>query len=109
MPERLAVGYDINSREIDETHKYIEVKTTVSRGKLSGNNFSMSPNEWNSAKSNRKLYFVYRIMISSSDISLFVIQDPVGKERDDLLDMTPRNGADIRYNERSGNWEKLLV
>ena len=109
MPERLAVGYDVSSREADETHKYIEVKTTVSRGKLSGNNFSMSPNEWNSAKSNRQIYFVYRIMISSSDISLFVIQDPVGKERDGLLDMTPRNGADIRYTERSGNWEKLLV
>lgn len=109
MPERLAVGYDINSREKDETHKYIEVKTTISRGKLAANNFSMSPNEWNSAKSNRQIYFVYRIMISSADISLFVIQDPVGKERDGLLDMTPRNGADIRYTDRSGKWEKLLV
>jgi hypothetical protein len=109
MPEKLAVGYDINSREIDETHRYVEVKTTVSRGKLAGNNFSMSPNEWNSAKSNRQIYFVYRIMISSSDISLFIIHDPVGKEREGLLDMTPRNGADIRYTERSGNWEKLLV
>jgi len=109
MPERFAVGYDINSREVDETHKYIEVKTTISRGKLAGNNFSMSPNEWNSAKSNRQIYFIYRIMISGSDISLFVIQDPVGKEREGLLDMTPRNGADIRYTERSGAWEKLLV
>ena len=109
MPERLAVGYDISSREKDETHKYIEVKTTISRGKLAANNFAMSPNEWNSAKSNRQIYFVYRIMISSADVSLFVIQDPVGKERDGLLDMTPRNGADIRYTERSGKWEKLLV
>ena len=109
MPESLALGYDINSREIDASHKNIEVKTTVSRGKLAANNFSMSPNEWSSAKSSRGIYFIYRIMISSQDISLFVIQDPVGKERDGLLDMTPRNGADIRYTERSGVRENLLV
>lgn len=109
IPERLAVGYDISSREKDESHKYIEVKTTISRGKLAANNFSMSPNEWNAAKSNGNIYFIYRILISSKDISLFVIHDPVGKERKGLLDMTPRNGADIRYTERSGKWEKLLV
>jgi len=102
MPEIYAVGYDVSSRESDDSHKYIEVKTTVSRGKLAANNFTMSPNEWNAAKSNKQIYFIYRIMISSEDVSLFIIQDPVQKERDGLLDMTPRNGADIRYTERSG-------
>ena len=109
MPEIYAVGYDVSSRESDDSHKYIEVKTTVSRGKLAANNFTMSPNEWNAAKSNKQIYFIYRIMISSEDVSLFIIQDPVQKERDGLLDMTPRNGADIRYTERSGSWEELLV
>ena len=107
--KRYCRACSVNTRVISIHNKYIEVKTTVSRGKLAGNNFSMSPNEWNAAKSNRQIYFVYRIMISSSDITLFIIQDPVGKERSGLLDMTPRNGADIRYTERSGNWEKLLV
>jgi hypothetical protein len=109
IPNHFAVGYDVSSREVDENHRYIEVKTTVSRGKLAANNFSMSPNEWSAAKSSRQIYFVYRIMISGADINLFVIQDPVGKERGGLLDMTPRNGADIRYTERAGHWEKLLV
>ncbi len=109
IPNRFAVGYDVSSRQNNEEHKNIEVKTTISRGKLAGNNFSMSPNEWNAAKSSRQIYFVYRIMISSADISLLVIQDPVGKEREGLLDMTPRNGAEIHYTERAGVWEKLLV
>lgn len=109
IPDRFAVGYDVSSREKDATHRNIEVKTTVSRGKLAGNSFLMSPNEWNAAKSHRQIYFVYRIMISGADITLFVIQDPVGKERAGLLNMTPRNGADIRYTDRSGAWEKLLV
>ena len=94
---------------IGNLRRLIEVKTTISRGKLSGTSFHMTPSEWSSASSHRGIYFIYRLMISSGDVRLFVIQDPVGKYKSDLLDIMVREGADIRYSEKSGNWEKILV
>lgn len=110
IPESFAVGYDITSFEgISDIRRYIEVKTTVSRGKLAAHNFHMTPSEWSAANTLRKTYYVYRLMISAQDIGLFLIQDPIGKYKEDLLDMIPRNGADVSYSEKSGRWEKLLV
>lgn len=110
IPESLGVGYDISSFEgLGDMRRYIEVKTTVSRGKLAAQNFHMTPSEWSAANTLKKTYFVYRLMISTHDIGLFLIQDPVGKYKEDLLDMIPRNGADVTYSEKSGRWEKLLV
>jgi len=48
-------------------------------------------------------------MISVKDISLFLIENPVKKYKNDLLEMLPRDGADIRYSEKSGHWGKLLT
>lgn len=110
IPETFAVGYDISSYDGEGSlRRYIEVKTTISRGKLASNSFHMSPSEWSSADTLRTNYFVYRLMISSGGVSLFLIKDPVGKYKDDLLNMVPRDGADIRYSEKSGYWESLLV
>ncbi|WKZ29268.1 MAG: DUF3883 domain-containing protein [Patescibacteria group bacterium] len=110
IPESYAMGYDINSFEgIGEIRRYIEVKTSISRGKLAAQFFHMTPSEWSSAETLKDTYFVYRLMISAQGISLFLIQDPVGKYKSDRLSMAPRDGADIHYTERSGNWEELLV
>lgn len=110
MPESLGVGYDIKSYEgTNNKFRFIEVKSTISIGKLATKAFSMTTNEWRSAKAFKEQYFIYRIMISKKDITLFVIQDPVGKEREELLEMMPRKGADITYTEHSGYWENLLV
>ena len=110
IPETFAVGYDISSFEgIGDIRRYVEVKTSISRGKLATSNFHMTPSEWSAANSLRKTYFVYRLMISSKDVNLFLIQDPVGQYKSDTLDMVPRDGADIRYSDKSGYWEKLLV
>jgi hypothetical protein len=110
IPETFAVGYDISSFEgVGDIRRYIEVKTSISRGKLATQNFHMTPSEWGAANSLRKIYFVYRLMISSKDVALFLIQDPVGQYKADMLDMVPRDGADIRYSDKSGYWEKLLV
>lgn len=110
IPETFAVGYDISSYEgAGDIRRYIEVKTSISRGKLATSNFHMTPSEWSAANSLKKTYFVYRLMISSKDVSLFLIQDPVGQYKSDTLDMVPRDGADIRYSDKSGYWEKLLV
>lgn len=110
IPETFAVGYDISSYDGEgDLRRYIEVKTTISRGKLASNSFHMTPSEWSSANTLRLNYFVYRLMISSSGVNLFLIKDPVGKYKEDLLDMLPREGADVRYSEKSGYWEPLLV
>lgn len=110
IPETFAVGYDISSYDgTGDLRRYIEVKTTISRGVLASKSFHMTPSEWSSASTLRLNYFVYRLMISSSGVNLFLIKDPVGKYKEDLLDMMPRDGADIRYSEKSGYREPLLV
>lgn len=110
IPETFAVGYDISSYDgIWDIRRFIEVKTTISRGKLASNTFHMTPSEWSAGNTLRKNYFIYRLMISSSGVNLFLIKDPIGKYKVDLLDMVPRDGADIKYSERSGCWEPLLV
>lgn len=110
IPETFAVGYDISSYDGEgDLRRYIEVKTTISRGKLAANSFHMTPSEWSSASTLQLNYFVYRLMISSSGVNLFLIKDPVGKYKQDLLGITIREGADIKYSEKSGYWEPLLV
>ncbi|OGI34304.1 MAG: hypothetical protein A2259_05100 [Candidatus Moranbacteria bacterium RIFOXYA2_FULL_43_15] len=110
IPEKFAVGYDITSFDgINDLRRLIEVKTSISRGKLSSTNFHMTPSEWSAANSHRSIYFIYRLMISSQAVSLFLIQDPVGKYKADSLGMVIRDGADVKYSANSGNWEKLLV
>ena len=110
IPEKFAVGYDITSFEgINDLRRLIEVKTSISRGKLSSTNFHMTPSEWSAANSHRSIYFIYRLMISSQAVSLFIIKDPVGKYKEDSLGMVIRDGADIKYSTRSGNWDKLMV
>jgi hypothetical protein len=110
LPEQYAVGYDIQSLEgVSDQRRYIEVKTTLSMGKLSASTFHMTPSEWSAASSINKAYFIYRLMISKENISLFVIQDPVGKYKNSLIEMIPRDGAEIRYSNSSGNFEELCV
>ena len=110
IPEHFAVGYDISSYDgVNNLRRYIEVKTTISRGKLFTNNFHMTPSEWSAADTLGEFYYVYRLLISGEDVTLFLISNPVGKYKEDLIEMVPRDGADIRYKEKSGKWEKLLV
>ena len=110
IPEQYAVGYDIGSYEgVEDLRRYIEVKTTISQGKLHVYNFHMTPSEWSAANTHGRFYYVYRLAISAETISLFLISDPVGKYKQSLIEMIPRNGADMRYTEKSGVWEDLLV
>lgn len=109
MPTHLAVGYDVQSRDCDESHRFIEVKTTVSNKKLTQYRFHLTPNEWNSAFTNRDTYFVYRLVITTEQRSLFVIQDPVGAFQNGLVKVLSPSGFDIVYNEKSGRQEKLLA
>lgn len=112
IPTQFAVGYDIQSVELDERKRYIEVKTTISSKPLHFNKVHLTPNEWNTANTMRDRYFVYRLMISKSEKKLFLIQDPVGLYKRDLIEMIPKDGADITFSTNKtevGNFEELLT
>jgi hypothetical protein len=109
MPTHLAVGYDVHSRDFDDSHKYIEVKTTVSNKKLTQYRFHLTPNEWNAAFTNRGTYYVYRLIITAEKRNLFVIKDPVGAFQQGLVKVMSPSGFDIIYNDKSGWDEELLA
>ncbi len=112
IPTQFAVGYDIQSVELDERKRYIEVKTTISSKPLHFNKVHLTPNEWNTANTMRDRYFVYRLMISKAEKKLFLMQDPVGLYKRDLIDMIPKDGADITFSTHKvevGSFEELLT
>lgn len=110
IPTQFAVGYDISSVELDERKRYIEVKTTISSKPLHFNKVHLTKNEWNTANSTRDRYFVYRLMISKVERKLFLLQDPVGLYKSDLIDMVPTDGADITFDPKKvGEFEELLT
>ena len=109
IPTAFAVGYDIQSVELDTKKRYIEVKSTISSKTLNFYNFHLTPNEWATAETLKNVYFVYRLMISKKERRLFIIQDPVSQNKNDNIRMSPRNGADIIFQETSGKWQELLI
>ena len=109
IPTQLAVGYDIQSVELDERKRYIEVKSTISSKPLHFNKIHLTPNEWSTAQTVNDRYFVYRLMISKAEKKLYILQDPVRLYKNDLIDMSIKDGAEITfYPQKSGNYEELL-
>lgn len=109
IPTELAVGYDISSREIDDTIRNIEVKTTISTKPIAFNKIHLTPNEWQAAKSYKERYYVYRLMVSKVNIKLYVLRDPVALFKKDLIDISPRDGMEITFRENAGQYEELLT
>ncbi len=104
-------GFDIDSLEGDGTnhHRYIEVKTTISRQKINLFSFHMSPNEWYVAETHREHYCVYRLMLSSKDKTLYILRNPVALYKADEIKALPRNGMEISFDAAKFQPEKLLV
>ena len=109
IPNHFAVGYDIRSVELDETHRFIEVKTTISRTELDFSKFHLTPVEWNAAESLRERYFVYRLLLTKKTKKLFMLKDPVGQYKGEKLKMSPRDGADVTFSPGiCGEYSELL-
>jgi hypothetical protein len=104
-------GYDIDSLEGDGTsrHRYIEVKTTISRQKIQMYNFHMSTNEWSVADTHREHYCVYRLMLSAEDKTLYILRDHVSLYKRDEINALPRDGMEISFDSNKFNPEKLLI
>ncbi|MEQ2595829.1 DUF3883 domain-containing protein [[Clostridium] symbiosum] len=110
IPTQFAVGYDISSIELDERKRYIEVKTTISSKPLHFNRIHLTKNEWNTASSTHDRYYIYRLMLSKIERKLFLLQDPVGLYKKDLVDMVPNDGADIAFDPKIvGEYKELLT
>ena len=110
IPTHLAMGYDIKSLTLQEEHKYIEVKTTISARPLQFKRFHLTPNEWRSAESNREMYYVYRLMISRNERKLYILRNPVKLYKEDKIVGIPSNGMDIIFDDNvAGHYEELLT
>ncbi len=104
-------GFDIDSFEGDEKaiHRYIEVKTTISKQKLQIFSFHMSPNEWSVAETHRNHYYVYRLTLSAKDKVLYILKNPVGLYKTDKIEASPRNGMEITFDATKFKTTELLT
>lgn len=104
-------GFDIDSFEADgtEDHRYIEVKTTISKQKIQMYGFHMSPNEWRVAATIKEHYCVYRLMLSEIDKTLFILRDPVRLYKTDQIEAEPRDGMEISFSSSRFEPTKLLT
>lgn len=103
-------GFDIDSFEADgtEDHRYIEVKTTISKKKIQMYGFHMSPNEWRVASTIKEHYCVYRLMLSEKEKLLFILRNPVALYKSDKIEAQPRDGMEITFSTEHFEPTKLL-
>lgn len=112
IPTSFAAGYDIKSVGINRKPKHIEVKTTISMNPLNllkQDRVRMTTNEWVVAESDRDTYYIYRLIINKQSIELRILQNPVGKYKQDLIEMIPIEGADILFKADQAPKEELLL
>ncbi len=104
-------GYDIDSFEADGTehHRYIEVKTTISKKKIQMYGFHMSANEWRVADTIKEHYCVYRLMLSEKDKILFILRNPVSLYKTDQIEAELRDGMEISFTDKNFKPTELLV
>ena len=69
----------------------------------------MSPNEWYVAETHREHYYVYRLMLSAQDKTLYVLRNPVALYKTDQINALPRNGMEVSFDSSKFTPEKLLV
>ncbi len=65
------LGFDIRSRIIDGTYRYIEVKARAKTGPV-----ELTQNEWLKAKRFGADYFLYVVLNAAKEPELYIIQDP---------------------------------
>ena len=104
-------GFDIASYEADgtEAHRYIEVKTTISKKKIQMFGFHMSPNEWRVAGTIKEHYCIYRLMLSEQDKILYILRNPVSLYKADQIEAEPRNGMEISFSTELFKPTELLT
>jgi len=87
-PENVGAGYDVQSFEIDESPRYIEVKSSIGKAVR----FEWSIGERQFAKENPAAYWIYFVPLSDSlqhrTVPVFMINDPIALIRSKKLTET---------------------
>ena len=52
---------------------------------------------------------MYRLMLSATDKTLYILRNPVALYKNDKIDAIPRNGMEISFDSLKFSPEKLLV
>lgn len=106
IPTPLGVGYDLQSIEIGNTKRYIEVKTTKSRKAINNNRFKLTPNEWDTAETLGDRYFIYCLTINEEGKNIFIIQNPVKQHQ--LGNLKIDKNLVVEFSKKSGQWNTLM-
>lgn len=103
-------GYDIESYEADGTNmlRYIEVKTTISKNRIHMYAFHLSEHEWNVANTVAKHYCVYRLMLSKGEWILYILRDPVGLFKSNIIKGELRDGMEMTFTQNDFKRTPLL-
>ena len=112
IPNHFAMGYDIQSVNLDETRRYIEVKSTISSKKLTFNRFKLTKNEIRSAQTLGENYFVYRLKINKESgknpvTELTIIKNPIKLFKENKINIDLANG-DVNLGNHQGEEQQLL-
>jgi len=100
IPDHLAIGYDIDSFDLDGKAIHIEVKSTMGINPSNVNRFKMTPNEWVKAEEIGISYFVYRVLLADENgVKLFSLPNPVKLYKNDKIDMRPSDGAYVSFQD----------
>jgi len=91
--ESVSEGFDILSFELNGAERWIEVKASAQRSRI----FEMSENEWQTAKSGRSKYYIYRVTEVRTKPNVKIYRDPVQLEEQGMIQKSP-----------SGWWVKLI-
>lgn len=104
-------GYDIESFEGDGSSmlRYVEVKTTISKNPVITAGFHMSEHEWNVAQTLTDHYYVYRLMINKQGKMLYILKNPVGLFKEDMITATLHDGAEISFDKTHFKESSILV
>ncbi len=111
IPNHFAAGYDIQSVDVTERKKYIEVKTTISTSAIDFNKFHLTTNEVNTAQTLLDRYFVYRLSLNKhakEAIKLSIYQNPFALIADGKLGFDGKTGNMYGKNDYKGKEEVLL-
>ena len=59
----------------------------------------LTTNEWETATTLKDHYFIYRLMITSDEMYLYLLKNPVAMYKQDKITMIPKDGADLGFTE----------
>lgn len=115
IPNHFAAGYDIQSIDVDELKKYIEVKTTISSKALTFNKFHLTKNELSSAQTLKENYYVYRLQVIKGErgedrvkLKLKVIKNPIELYKKDQIEIDLSTG-EVTLRKYQGEETKVLT